>query len=169
MIMADVLMWTFLILGFYVIFVAYWVAAAGLAPRLVEGSCERLGSSFWKSLLLGFAMGIPAIAIGLAISKGGPPVLKVVGILLVLLVLLAGLCGSAGLCLRIGKGLGCQVDLEEPWRRVKRGGTVLGLMIIFPVLGWFLVFPAAVFSGIGALFLSWRDGRKLPLVPETGE
>ena len=41
MIMADVLMWTFLILGFYVIFIAYWVAAVGLAPNLVEGSSDR--------------------------------------------------------------------------------------------------------------------------------
>ncbi|MEJ6643100.1 MAG: hypothetical protein QNL33_07555 [Akkermansiaceae bacterium] len=167
--MADVLMTTFLILGFYVIFVAYWVAAAGLAPRLVEGSCERLGSSPWKSLLLGFAMGIPGIGIGLVIARLGLPVAQIAGFAWVLLIFLAGLCGSAGLCLRIGKGLKCAVDVEEPWRRVKRGGTVLGLMFIFPVLGWFLIFPAAVFSGIGALFLSWRDGRKLPPALETGE
>lgn len=169
MIMADVLMWTFLILGFFVIFVAYWVAAVGLAPKLVEGSCERLGSSFWKSLLLGLAMGIPGIAVGLGVANGGPPALKVAGILVVMVVFLAGLMGSAGLCLRIGMGLKCAVDADEPWRRVKRGGTVLGLMIIFPVLGWFLVFPAAVFSGIGALFLSWRDSRELPPALETGE
>ncbi|YCM43404.1 hypothetical protein V2O64_19030 [Verrucomicrobiaceae bacterium 227] len=166
--MADVLMWTFLILGFYVIFVAYWVAAVGVAPKLVEGSCERLGSSFWKSLLLGIAIGLPGIGIGLVIARLGLPVAQIAGFALVLLIFLAGLCGSAGLCLRIGKGLKCEVDANEPWRRVKRGGTVLGLMIIFPVLGWFLVFPAAVFSGIGALFLSWRDARKLSPVMEVG-
>jgi len=169
MIMADVLMWTFLILGFFVITVAYWVAAVGLAPRLVEGSCGRLGSSPWKSFLLGAAMGVPGIAIGLGIANGGPPAAKLVGIVLVLLIFLAGLGGSAGLCLRIGKGLKNPGDEEQPWLRVKRGGIVLGLMFIFPVLGWFLVFPVAVFSGIGGLFLSWRDGRKLPPALEPGE
>jgi len=168
MIMADVLMWTFLILGFLVITVAYWVAVVGLMPRLVEGSCERLGSSPWKSLLLGVAMGVPGIAIGLGIFNVGPPAVKVVGFILVSLVFLAGLGGSAGLCLRIGKGLKNPVDEAQPWLRVKRGGIVLGLMIIFPVLGWVLVFPAVVLSGIGALFLSWRDGRKSLPSLETG-
>ncbi|MGC6466434.1 MAG: hypothetical protein ACON5N_12670 [Akkermansiaceae bacterium] len=160
MIMADVLMWTFLILGFYVIMVAYWVASVGLAPQLVEGSCERLGSSPWKSFLIGLAVGLPGIGIGLAAANGGSAPIKLIGIILVLLVLLAGLCGSAGLCLRIGKGLRNPVDEEQPWLRVKRGGIVLGLMFIFPVLGWFLIFPVAIFSGMGSLVLSWLDARK---------
>ncbi len=160
MIMADVLMWTFLILGFFVISVAYWVAAVGLAPGLVEGSCERYGTTPWRAFLLGILLGVPAVALGLALANGGPAPAKIIGIAMVLLAFLAGLWGSTGLCLRIGKGLGKPDDESQPWLRVKRGGTVLGLMFIFPFLGWFLVFPAALISGIGALFLSWRDGRK---------
>ncbi|MFT6574755.1 MAG: hypothetical protein ACI9NQ_000852 [Paracoccaceae bacterium] len=160
MIMADVLLYTFVILGFFAITVAYWVAAVALAPRLVERSCERYGSSPWKSLLIGAALGVPLTAIGLGLANGGPPALKIFGVLVVLLVFLLGLCGSAGLCLRIGKGLVNPIDEVQPWLRVKRGGIVLGLMFIFPVLGWFLVFPVAVFSGIGTAFLGWRDLKK---------
>ena len=161
MIMADVLLWTFVILGFYVITVAYWVAAVGLAPDLVERSCERFGRSPWKSFLIGVFAGVPGIGVGLAIANGGPPALKVLGVLLVLLVFLLGLWGSAGLCLRIGKGLSGPLDEAQPWLRVKRGGTVLGLTIIFPVLGWFFVFPVAILGGIGAAILGWRDGKSL--------
>lgn len=161
MIMADVLLWTFVILGFFVITVAYWVAAVGLAPGLVERSCERFGSTPWKSFLIGAAIGVPGMGIGLAIANGGPPAIKVIGILIVLLVFLLGLCGSAGLCLRIGKGLVNPLDEAQPWLRVKRGGIVLGLMIIFPVLGWFFVLPVAILAGIGAAFLGWRDGKKV--------
>jgi hypothetical protein len=160
MIMADVLLWTFVILGFFVITVSYWVAAVGLVPGLVEHSCERLGSSPWKSLLIGSAIGIPLLAIGLGMANGGPPALKIFGILLALLVFLVGLCGSAGLCLKIGKGLVNPLDEVQPWLRVKRGGIVLGLMMIFPVLGWFLVLPLTLLFGIGAGILGWRDGRK---------
>ena len=160
MIMADVLLWTFVILGFFVITVAYWVAAVGLAPGLVERSCERFGSTPWKSFLNGASIGVPGMGVGLAIANGGPPAIKVIGILIVLLVFLLGLCGSAGLCLRIGKGLANPLDEAQPWLRVKRGGIVLGLMIIFPVLGWFFVLPVAILAGIGAAFLGWRDGKK---------
>ncbi|MEN8785139.1 MAG: hypothetical protein ABF379_12315 [Akkermansiaceae bacterium] len=159
--MADVLLWTFVILGLFVITVAYWVAAVGLAPGLVERSCERFGSSPWKSFLIGTAIGVPGIGIGLAIANGGPPTIKVFGILVVLLVFLLGLYGSAGLCLKIGKGLVNPLDEAQPWLRVKRGGIVLGLTIIFPVLGWFFVFPVSILSGIGAAFLGWRDGKKV--------
>ncbi len=160
MIMADVLLWTFVILGFFVITVAYWVAAVGLAPGLVERSCGRFGSTPWKSFLIGASIGVPGMGVGLAIANGGPPAIKVIGILIVLLVFLLGLCGSAGLCLRIGKGLANPLDEAQPWLRVKRGGIVLGLMIIFPVLGWFFVLPVAILAGIGAAFLGWRDGKK---------
>ena len=160
MIMADVLMWTFLILGFFVVTIAYWVAAVGLAPNLVEGSSDRYSTSPWKSLLIGAAIGIPLTTIGLVLANVGPAPGKMIGIIIVMLVFLAGLCGSAGLCLRIGKGLNTPQDVEQPWLRVKRGGIVLGLMIIFPILGWLFVFPLALLSGLGALFLSWRDCRQ---------
>ncbi len=160
MIMADVLLWTFVILGFFVITVAYWVAAVALAPDWVERSCERFGRSPWRSFLLGAGVGIPLIAVGLGLANNGPPALKAFGIIGVLLVFLLGLGGSAGLCLRIGKGLVNPLDERQPWLRVKRGGIVLGLMVIFPVLGWFFVFPAALLTGIGAAILAWRDGRK---------
>jgi len=159
MIMADVFMVTFLILGFFVVTIAYWVAAVGLAPNLVKGSAERYGTSPWKSLLIGAAIGIPLFGIGLGFANAGGAPVKMIGALLALSAFLAGLCGSAGLCLRIGKGLNTPQDAEQPWLRVKRGGIVLGLMIIFPILGWVFVLPLALLSGVGALFLSWRDSR----------
>lgn len=167
MIMADVLLWTFVILGFFVVTVSYWVAAVALAPSLVEGASDRYGTSPWKSLLIGALVGIPLFGVGLALANLGPAAVKMIGVIAVLVTFLAGLCGSAGLCLRIGKGLFNPLDTEQPWLRVKRGGIVLGLMIIFPVLGWFFVFPLALLSGLGALFLSWRDSRQT--TPATAE
>jgi len=163
MIMADVLMWTLLILGFYVILVAYWVAAVSLVPRLVEKSSRRLTSSPWKSLLLGLALGLPVIGIGLAAANGGSAPVKLAGIIIIFVILLFGFCGSAGLCLRIGEGLRSPLDDQQPWLRVKRGGIVLGLLFIFPLLGWFFVFPVVLLSGIGSLILGWRDLRSGPI------
>ena len=145
MIMADVLLWTFVISGFFVITIAYWVAAVALAPGVVERSCGRYGSSPWKSLLIGAALGIPLIGIGLVMANGGHPVLKIAGILLTLLVFLMGLFGSAGLCLRLGKGLVNPNDEGQPWLRVKRGGIVFGADVYFSVTGLVLCFSGGIF------------------------
>ncbi|MGJ8695661.1 MAG: hypothetical protein ACSHYF_05040 [Verrucomicrobiaceae bacterium] len=160
MIMADVLMWALIILGFYVTTVAYWVAARGFFPEAVERCGARYGETPWRCLLVGALVGVPAVALGLAMANGGAAVVKMLGILLVMLVFLFGLFGSAGLCLRMGKGLRKVDDEGQEWLGVKRGGTVLGLMMIFPLLGWFLVLPGTLLSGVGAWFLGWRDGRK---------
>ncbi|MDB4630487.1 hypothetical protein OAF46_03125 [Akkermansiaceae bacterium] len=160
--MADVLQVTFIILGFYVTTVAYWVAARGLVPKAVERCATRYGETPWRCLIVGLLVGVPMVTLGLAMANGGAAPVKTVGILLVMVVFLRGLFGSAGLCQRMGQGLRKVDDEGQEWLGVKRGGTVLGLMMIFPVLGWFLVIPVTLLSGMGALFLSWRDGRKMP-------
>ncbi|MCC6143719.1 MAG: hypothetical protein IT368_07920, partial [Candidatus Hydrogenedentes bacterium] len=67
---------------------------------------------------------------------------------------LAGLAGSTGLVRLIGLRLPSTHDTTAPWRRVLRGGTVLSLTFLLPGLGWFLVLPATLVSGIGALLLA---------------
>lgn len=160
MIMADVLMWTFIILGFYAIILSYWLVAYALAPKLVSGSRERFEISPWKNILVGLLVGIPIAGIGFAVFAIPNTFFKLFGFSLILLTLLMGLFGSAGLCQKIGSGLPLAKDEGQDWLRVRRGGIVLGLTFIFPLLGWFLVMPLVLISGIGALFLSWRAGRK---------
>ena len=43
-----------------------------------------------------------------------------------------------------------------PWRRLLRGGMVLGLAFVMPFLGWFVLLPWSLASGLGALVLSRR-------------
>ncbi|MDA7536924.1 DUF1501 domain-containing protein [Akkermansiaceae bacterium] len=54
--MADVLQVTFIILGFYVTTVAYWVAARGLVPKAVERCATRYGETPWRCLIVGQLM-----------------------------------------------------------------------------------------------------------------
>jgi hypothetical protein len=77
--------------------------------------------------------------------------------------LVLALVGSAGLADKIGAGLASPVDVDQPWRRVLRGGTVLALLFIVPLLGWFAVLPLTLASGLGALFLPLRP----PVQPEV--
>jgi hypothetical protein len=67
--------------------------------------------------------------------------------------------GSAGLCDRIGAGLPGDADARLPWRRVLRGGIVLSFAFVLPVIGWFVLLPWTLVSGVGAALGSLRRHR----------
>jgi len=169
MIMADLLMWTFIILGFYAVMLAYWLVAFALAPKLVAGSRRRFEVSPIRNLLIGLLVGVPVVGLGMLLFSIPNTFPKILGFGFILLPLLMGLFGSAGLCQKIGEGLNSPSDEGAPWKGVRRGGIVLGLTFIFPLLGWFMVLPLVLISGVGALVLSWRDGRKMPAPPSLDE
>ncbi len=64
--------------------------------------------------------------------------------------------GSAGLGDRIGVGLPSAGDATQPWRRLLRGGTVLSLTFLLPIVGWVGVLPWTLVSGVGAAVLAMR-------------
>jgi len=160
MIMADILLWTLIILGTYAVLVAYWIGAYALFPALVERCSATYGTRPVASTLLGLVLLGPALALGIGLAKALPhPVVQtpVTGALLV--VALLCLIGSAGFVLRIGAGMSSPHDATQPWRRLLRGGLVLGLVFVLPFLGWFVLLPWTLASGLGAFVLA----RKQPL------
>jgi hypothetical protein len=157
MIMADILLWTLIILGVYIVLVAYWVGAYALFPALVERCRATYGARPVAATFVGLVILLPVLVIGIGLAKALPhPVVRtpVIGVLLVLGLLC--LIGSAGLALRIGAGLASPLDATQPWRRLLRGGMVLGLAFVLPFLGWFVLLPWALVSGLGALVLARR-------------
>jgi hypothetical protein len=167
--LADVFTFLFVILGFIIVFVGYWLMASGLFPQLVERCADRYATPV-KTTLAGAFTFIPAVTLGLLISNKAPgTAIKVIGLGLALLAALVALFGSAGLALRIGRGLKSERDTREPWRAVMRGGIVLGLTFVLPFLGTFVLMPFAFISGAGAFVLSClrlRQAAPLPAMPE---
>lgn len=162
--LADVFIFLFVILGFVIVFIAYWLMAAGLFPKHVERSAERFGKSPIKAALLGGIIGVPLVSVGLAIVGKPHPVLKLIGLVIAVVPMLIALFGSAGLALRIGQGLPGARDTDEPWRRVLRGGIVLALAFVLPVVGWFALMPFTFIAGFG-MFLLGLLQRKPAAVP----
>jgi hypothetical protein len=162
--LADVFTFLFVILGFIIVFVGYWLMAAGLFPPFVERCADRLATPV-KTTVVGLFTFVPAVALGLTISNKAPgTAIKIVGLGLALLAALVALFGSAGLALRIGRGLKSERDAREPWRAVMRGGIVLGLTFVLPFLGTFVLMPFAFISGAGAFVLSCLGARRLESV-----
>ena len=77
-------------------------------------------------------------------------------------------CCSPVLCLTgqiqsdmigVGRGLLHADDTRSPWRRSLRGGVVLALTFLLPVIGWFVILPWVLLSGCGATILAMRTKR----------
>lgn len=151
MIVADVLMWFLLIVGTYVIFISYWLASQALFPALTERCRQRIKNTPLRRAGAGLALTAPSAAGGIILLNAPNPALKFAGATILLLLILAGLVGSSGLVAQIGYGLANPSDETQPWRRVLRGGIVLGLTFVFPLIGWFLILPLSLILGIGAL------------------
>jgi hypothetical protein len=154
MIVADILMWFLLIAGTYIVINGYWLTTQGLFPSFVERCRERIRTGPWRALLIGLAITIPAAIAGIAMLRAASPTLKFAGATVLLLLILFGLMGSAGLAAQAGIGLGAYPDQPACWRRVWRGGLVLGLTFILPLIGWLLILPGSLILGIGAALRS---------------
>jgi hypothetical protein len=143
------------------VYVAYWLATAGLFPKLTERCAERFATSPVKATILGLVTWAPVLFIGTYISsKAGNGGVKFIGILILIASMLVALAGSSGLALRVGTGLKAARDEAEPWRRVLRGGVVLALTFVLPFVGW-LVMVWTFAAGFGAFLLAWPKRIKL--------
>jgi hypothetical protein len=161
MIMADVLKVLLLVLGSLIVFVSYWLAAAALFPRTVASARDVYASRPLRATVVGALVAAPLVVVGLALLASAPsPALKMLGVATLAIPVMLGLLGSAGLGERIGVGLPSATDAEHPWRRVLRGGAVLSLTFLLPVIGWLGVLPWTLVSGVGASVLALRAGRR---------
>lgn len=61
------------------------------------------------------------------------------------------IAGASGLCCSIGRAWrGCS---DTPARDVSVGGLALFAACCLPLVGWFLILPAVLVSGVGGLML----------------
>lgn len=165
--LADVFTFLFVILGLVIVFVSYWLMTAALFPDFVARSAGHLGRAPIKMAMLGLVTLGPLLLLGGQLSKLAPNGgLKLLGVAIMLVAVLAALLGSSGLALRIGEGLKAACDETDPWRRTLRGGIVLGLTFVLPLVGTFLIMPFALVAGFGTFLSSFfRKRPMLTIVP----
>ncbi len=155
MIMADIFLWVFLILGLLLTINAVWLATTALFPEKVQKFSQSYSRPL-RQTLTGVAVVIPVLLVATVLAKGNPVPIKIVGVALVGLLVLMGLAGSAGLASRIGRGLPSARDIDSPWRTTLRGGIVLSLTFILPFIGWFGILLWTLVSGVGSVALNLR-------------
>jgi hypothetical protein len=59
--------------------------------------------------------------------------------------------GVAGLATVVGERLPSPADAQCPWKATIRGGVILELSYLLPILGWFVLLPASIIIGAGSI------------------
>jgi hypothetical protein len=157
--MADILKILLIIVGILLVYISYWLLAEALFPKLVESASRNYARPVMVTAVGLLAAFVPVV-LGIALSKAANPLLKFVGISLVVIPAMLGMAGSAGLTFRIGAGLRSPSDETQPWRRVLRGGIVLAFSFLLPFVGWIIIPLWVLVSGLGALILALREQRR---------
>ena len=117
-------------------------AKAGAARRVLE---QEAGRTFGLGIVLLLPLGFAAIAL-----INAPGALKVLGFALIAVLLATSLLGGAGLALLMGERTAAQDEKMSSFTALSRGAGMMAIAWLFPVLGWFLVAPVSVITGLGA-------------------
>jgi hypothetical protein len=140
----------------FLILLGHWVASAGMFPQAARTFAETYNRRPLRATLVGiFTYGPLAVLFlqNAKIPSGGLRFLVVVAGFLALLI---ALVGSGGLALRIGRNLCPNADT---WQQALRGGVMLALVLITPLLGSLFLLHIALASGFGTFLLSrpWKS------------
>ncbi len=148
MLMADTMAIFLVILGFMLAFPGLWLTCMGVWPSLVEGSRQRCEKGLIKSFFIGLPITVAmVIAVSIVGKTEGIGQASAIGI--VCLFVLYSNIGVAGLVTLIGNRLPSPADAERPWKATIRGGVVLELSYLLPLLGWFVILPITWLIGCG--------------------
>jgi hypothetical protein len=162
MLVADVLSITLAVLGFLLSLQGLWLLCRALWPRRVAAAAARCGRSPVTSFLVGLPVtALVAVAVGAA-GKALGAAGQAIAFGVLCLYMVYAHTGVAGFVTHLGRRLPSPADEARPWAATVRGGVVLELAYVVPLVGWFVLLPASVILGAGAMTLSFFRIKSVP-------
>lgn len=145
-----------------VVFPGLLLAWSLLMPGMVERSRERIGRTPWKSLLVGVVVLLMAsVPLGILNALAGPfQFLAYVGGFILLAFASVGAAGLAALMGERLRGQGVQATTPGG---LLRGAVALEFATVFPLIGWFILFPLTLMMSLGAAafaLVHWMPARQ---------
>ncbi|HVG38000.1 MAG TPA: hypothetical protein VM870_01865 [Pyrinomonadaceae bacterium] len=159
MLMADTMAIFFSVLGSMLALIGLWLLCQGLWPEKVARASERGERSFFKPFLVGLPLTAFAITLIIAAANLLGPLGQTLAIAMFCLLMCYIHVGVAGVAHRLGRRLAPAQEAEPLWRTTARGGIVLVLAYLLPIIGWFFILPITFIIGCGLTTLSLRPPR----------
>ena len=147
---AVVYTFLFLHIGVILVVTAYFTLGAALAPNLTERGRVRFARRPWLPAVIGLFISVPWVFAALVLLNLDPAPLKFGGATLGCLWILLGLIGGAAIAQHVGRGGSADA---VSWVQTVRGGLLLSLTWILPLVGWLVMLPLTLATGIGCLVM----------------
>ncbi len=169
MILADTMLGFLIVTGVIISFNAIWLLCRAIWTGLVDQAIEAHHHGMVKSFFLGLPMTAFLLVLGIALmdKKQGP--WGAVGIAVISFYFIFASVGVSALASFVGRRLRGQASTpdfrtDEPlWKETLRGGSILSLSFLLPLVGWFVIMPIAFVTGCGATiranYRQWKAGR----------
>ena len=143
-------------LAAFLILLGHWVATAGMWPNATRAIAYVYEKRPIRALIVGLFTYGPLIVLLLTSGNVSNPLVKIVGAIGGFGAILFGFIGTAGLAMRIGRNLSPSAEI---WQQSLRGGVMLALVFITPLLGWLFLLHVGLASGFGAFLLAkpWKS------------
>jgi hypothetical protein len=158
---AVVLSFLFIHIGVILVVTAYFTLGAAVAPGLTERARVRFARRPWLPLLLGVGVSVPWVIASLVLLKLNAAPAKLAGAVLGCTWILAGLVGGSGLAQHVGRGAG---GSPPTLMHTVRGGLLISLTWVLPIVGWLGMLPLTLATGVGCLLLGLVPARR-PVPP----
>lgn len=153
-----------------VVLIACWagtmIAVALWFPKQSKRAGEALNGMPWVCGATGLGLAIMVI-IGFVLVGVPAPLVKLIGMAL-LLCLSALLCiGGAGVALLMGERISELSGARTSFTALVRGSVVYSLAVGFPFIGWFLIAPLSIIFLLGAGVVALWPSRAMAVPPMT--
>ena len=137
---------------------ALMVLMIALLPKAGTRSRQMLLRSPRRSFFVGLVNYVFLLGLVAVMGESGVEVLGLVAALILAGLAIVTALGLSGLVMLTGERLAAMQTQEmSPLRQVIWGALTLEFATLLPIVGWFLVAPAALMISFGAAVLAWRN------------
>lgn len=147
--MADTMAIFFTVLGLMLATPGLWLLCRGLWPDLVTESAVHCRRRMITPFFIGLPIAVFAFITVMFLSKLPQPFAAITIIGLLCSVLIYAHIGVTAIASILGERLPSPADKDRPWNATVRGGIVLELSYLLPVIGWFFILPISLIIGAG--------------------
>ena len=110
-------------------------------------------------------LGMLLLSVLAVVLLRGNPIMKLIGVLILLAQGMTLTVGAAGLAQVMGKRAAEMSGAKTSFGTLVRGSFIYSLAMLFPLIGWYLFLPLSAIFALGAGFTALRPERRATLPP----